>query len=149
MAPEARAHPRRRIIRYCTGWLGRRSALDALGCCYERWDVKVAADPDAALIATAPQSTTIAELNRLPAPPAPESRFDSRWRPVETTVYRVTGRASAIRHEADGDSHLVLRDDPARLIAEVPSTRCAEKSRFLSEESRLAKSPTSFDAAKW
>ncbi len=108
-------------------------APPALGCGYERWNVKVGADPDAGLISTGPHATTIAELDRLPAPPAPESRFNSRWRPVETTVYRVTGQVSAIRHERDGDLHLTLRDGLARLIVELPSPECAEKSRFLSK----------------
>jgi hypothetical protein len=105
-------------------------AAPALGCGSERWNVKVARDRDAARIATESQPITVARLGRLPAPPDPDRRESSRWRPVETTTYRVTARLTAIRHERDGDLHLILEDGPAHMIAEAPSSRCVGGSRF-------------------
>jgi hypothetical protein len=86
--------------------------------------------PDASQIATDPQPITVARLEQLPAPPDPDRRESSRWRSVETTVYRVTAHLTAIRHERDGDLHLILEDGPAHMIAEVPSSRCIGGSRF-------------------
>ncbi len=113
-------------------------AAPALCCGSERWNVKVARDRDAAQIATDPQPITVARLDQLPAPPDPDRRESSRWRPVETTVYRVTARLTAIRHERDGGLHLILEDGAAHpvsqrgasMIAEAPSSRCIGGSRF-------------------
>lgn len=105
----------------------------AIACGAERWPVKTAADPDAAAINPAPVAATVSQLGALPAPRDPDRREDSRW-PGETTVYRVTAQLTEIRHENDGDYHLVLRGaSGATMIAEAPDPACAAGSRFAAE----------------
>src|SRR5215469_18917912 len=60
------------------------------GCGLERWPVKDALDHDARKIDLSPRDSTIAYLTALPAPPTPSGRYDMRYAPVETTVYRIS-----------------------------------------------------------
>jgi hypothetical protein len=67
------------------------------------------------------RQTTIAALTALRAPsdlPATRLRLERR-------VYRVTARVTLVRHEADDDFHLVLRDSTGHhMIAESPLPGC-------------------------
>nr|MEA2797731.1 hypothetical protein [Phenylobacterium sp.] len=73
----------------------------------ERWNVKVANDPDAAAIDPNPRAATIGEMNALlPGPVDQGGRMQ-----VEKAQYTVKGYLSFFKHEADGDYHVVLTDE--------------------------------------
>jgi hypothetical protein len=55
----------------------------ALACGTERWAVKIGADRDAGAVDLTPEDTTIAALSDLRAPPKPDTREKSRFRPVQ------------------------------------------------------------------
>src|SRR5262249_14798270 len=71
------------------------------GCGLERWPVKDALDHDARQIDLTPRDSTIAELTALPAPPMPSRRYDTRYAPVETTVYRISATLVHISYTQD------------------------------------------------
>ena len=97
-------------------------------CGTERWQIKTASDAEAASINPAPQSSSIADLVRLPAP---SESGDTRSE-AEKYVYSVEaillGWKAETGEHGDRDYHLVLADpdNPDRtMIAEVPSSDCA------------------------
>jgi hypothetical protein len=96
-------------------------------CGFERQPVKVAADRDKALIDPAVRETTLAALTAISAPRRPEERYDARYRPVETTIWRVRAMLQEIGYfEEDGDYDLILTDNAGRtMIAEAPDPACA------------------------
>ena len=76
----------------------------------ERWNVKVANDPDAKLVDLNPVGEgSIAQINRdiLPGPVDSGGRMD-----VEKKEYTVSGFLSFFKHEEDGDYHVVITDRP-------------------------------------
>jgi hypothetical protein len=79
----------------------------------ERWNVKVANDPDAKLVDLNPVGAgSIAELNgKLPGPVDSGGRMD-----VEKKEYTVSGFLSFFKHEEDGDYHVVITDRPGDFI---------------------------------
>jgi hypothetical protein len=86
-------------------------------CGTERWTVKTLQDRPRLLRV---HTTTIRFLVGQPAPhPLPDTRL-----PFERHIYRVTAAVTLVRHEADGDLHLVLRDGSLHMIAESPSGDC-------------------------
>jgi len=100
-------------------------------CGTERWQVKTAADANAAAAlakAGAPVKATIEELVALPRPPAllqGQQAEASRTGPAEQTVYSVAATMVSVRHEFDGDYHLVLQGSSgATMVAEIPSPDC-------------------------
>jgi len=96
-------------------------------CGFERQPVKVAADRDAGLIDPTVRETTIAALTTIPAPRDPEERYDRRYMPVETTIWRIRATLRDISFFAeDGDYDLILADETGHtMIVEAPEPRCA------------------------
>ena len=100
------------------------AVADASPCGEERAAVKLGLDADARAVNTRPVDVSIAELTSLPRPRAISPT--RRAAPVELTVYRITGTITAVKHESDGDYHLVIADDAGHhLIVEVPDPSCA------------------------
>src|SRR5215467_3916772 len=97
------------------------------GCGLERWPVKDALDHDARKIDLSPRDSTIAYLTALPAPPTPSRRYDMRYAPVETTVYRISAALVRLSYaQDDRDYHLVVADATGRtMITEAPDPTCA------------------------
>ena len=105
----------------------------------ERWPVKTGQDPDRAkvgknIIAGADLGTgiveaTVEELISLPRPPGMEVATQDppqfqrvRNGVAEVTIWRVSAKIIAIKHEADGDYHLVLQGESgAQMVAEIPT----------------------------
>jgi hypothetical protein len=94
-------------------------------CGVERWPVKVVADQD---ITSYPQpmETTIATLSAIPAPANPDANQATRFTPTETTVFSLDATITLIKHEADGDYHMVVSDGAGHtMIVEAPDPACA------------------------
>jgi hypothetical protein len=100
-------------------------------CGIERWQIKTAADPGAEGVLTkanAPVKATVEELAALPRPSSGlqgEQAENARSTPIEQTVYVVTATMTSMKHEVDGDYHLVLQGSRgATIVAEIPSPDC-------------------------
>jgi hypothetical protein len=95
--------------------------VDLLGA---RWPVKTFRDADRGLVRLGSVTdSTVAELTRIPRPPAETISGRHRVPPQELTVYRVRARLRGVVGSGDGDLHLLLADlsDPSsRMITEVP-----------------------------
>lgn len=100
----------------------------AHACGKERWSVKVASDQAVASLYYTATPTTIGWLAALPAPPNPDAQQSTRFASVETTVFEVDAVMTLIKHEADGDYHIVLRDGSETMIVEAPDPACATDS---------------------
>lgn len=105
----------------------------------ERWPVKTGQDPDRAKVGkniiagvdlgAGIVEATIEELVSLPRPAGMEvatqdpPQFQSvRNGVAEVTIWRVSAKIIAIKHEADGDYHLVLQaDSGVEMVAEIPT----------------------------
>ncbi len=104
----------------------------------ERWHVKTGQDPDRAKVGknvvdgvdlgAGVVESTVEELGSLPRPPGleddkadPPEFQDVRDGVAEITIWRVDGQIISIKHEQDGDYHLVLQGTSGQqMIAEVP-----------------------------
>jgi hypothetical protein len=86
-------------------------------CGVERWTVKTLQDRPHLL----PVRTVT--LRYLVTRPAPASLPSTRLA-FERHVYRVIAAVTLVRHEADDDYHLVLRDRGQTMIAETPALNC-------------------------
>lgn len=93
-------------------------------CDAVRAEVRVAADVDAARIATMPLPATVESLRNFPAPrPLPQQH---RVDPVETTTYSVTATLLEYTGGGDDDRQIVLADEAGRtIIATIPGAPCA------------------------
>lgn len=108
----------------------------------DRWPVKTGADAGAHAVSAIVQPSTIGALTSIPAPRAPTSRVA----PVEMTVYAVPCTITLWKIEADGDHHLVLRDDAGRtMIAEIPDPQLVDASSPWRDQ--IAAVRAAFDAA--
>ena len=108
------------------------------GCgLFHRDTVRSATDAAAGTISFVPQGTTIAAL--ITAAPASGWPWAGRIAPVETTVWRLRARVTAITGPLDdGDYHLRLVDDAGhRMIAESVAPKCATGSPFLPQISQV------------
>ena len=106
------------------------SASSAFACGTERWPVKTGTDKDNQKIVLNPVDTTIFQLTDIQAPINPNIRKDSRYAPTELTTYRVNGKMTLIKHEKDGDYHIVIEDNKGRtMIIESADPSCANGSR--------------------
>jgi len=89
-------------------------------------------DRDSRLIDLSPTDSTIAYLTALPTPPTPSRRYDTRYAPVETTVYRISATLARLSYSQDRDYHLVVADATGRtMIAEAPDPACAAGSMLI------------------
>lgn len=96
-------------------------------CGVERWSVKTGTDAGARSINLNYHfPTAISRLDALTAPSSLPS--SSRVRPVETTVYTLTGTLLRYKEEQDSDYHLVLSDGQHTMIAEIPAPYCVGSS---------------------
>jgi hypothetical protein len=104
----------------------------------ERWPVKTGQDPDRAKVGknvingedlgAGIVESTVEELTSLPRPPGLEDESgdppefqDVRDGVTETTIWRIEAQIISIKHESDGDYHLVLQGPSGQqMIAEVP-----------------------------
>jgi hypothetical protein len=92
-------------------------------CGVERWSVKTGTDAGARSINLGYHfPTAISRLSALTAPSSLPS--SSRVRPVETTVYTLTGTLLRYKEEQDSDYHLVISDGQHTMIAEIPASYC-------------------------
>jgi hypothetical protein len=105
----------------------------------ERWPVKTGQDPDRAKVGknivndtdlgAGIVETTLEELISLPRPPGMEDassdppQFTSiRNGTTEVTIWRITAKIIALKHEKDGDYHLVLQGTSGQqMVAEIPT----------------------------
>jgi hypothetical protein len=105
----------------------------------ERWPVKTGQDPDRAKVGknliegvdlgAGIVESTIEELIGLPRPPGMEdaSRDPPQFNGVrngtaEATIWRITAKIIALKHEKDGDYHLVLQGTSGQqMVAEIPT----------------------------
>ncbi len=105
----------------------------------ERWPVKTGQDPDRAKVGknviagvdlgAGIVEATVEELISIPRPPGMEvatqdpPQFQSaRVGVAEVTIWKVSARITAIKHEADGDYHLVLQGESGnQMVAEIPT----------------------------
>jgi hypothetical protein len=105
----------------------------------ERWPVKTGQDPDRAKVGknviegvdlgAGIVESTIEELISLPRPPGMEDasrdppQFSSvRNGTAEVTIWRITAKIIALKHEKDGDYHLVLQGTSGQqMVAEIPT----------------------------
>lgn len=94
----------------------------------ERWPVKTGSDPDAAQVQDR-RSATVEQLVGLPRPtdmPVAQ-KFAAKYQnhraaPVENTIWRVEADLVALKLEADGDYHLVIKGATGQtMVAEVPN----------------------------
>ncbi len=102
-------------------------------CGVERWPVKIGADADFPANLLSPLPTTVAALSALPPPPNPDARRDSRFLPVEGTVFSLDATITLVKHEADGDYHIVVSDGSATMIVEAPDPACATGSKVATQ----------------
>jgi len=92
-------------------------------CGVERWSVKTGTDAGARSINLGYHfPTAISRLSALTALSSLPS--SSRVRPVETTVYTLTGTLLRYKEESDSDYHLVISDGQHTMIAEIPASYC-------------------------
>jgi hypothetical protein len=102
-------------------------ATRAIACGSELWALKTATDPEAAQISISPRVTTITELSGFAVP---HRRRGGRVT-GEFQVWRLERvRIVQVRFERDGDIHLLLEQDGARMVAEIPDPQCVTGSRF-------------------
>jgi hypothetical protein len=105
----------------------------------ERWPVKTGQDPDRAKVGKNVVNgndlgagivpTTIEELISLPRPSGladatkdPPAFKDVRANQTEVTIWRIDANIIALKHEADGDYHLVLQSGSgAEMVGEIPT----------------------------
>ena len=105
----------------------------------ERWPVKTGQDPDRAKVGkniiagidlgAGIVEATVEELISLPRPPGMEvasqdpPQFQSvRNGVAEVTIWTVSAKIIAIKHEADGDYHLVLQGESGvTMVGEIPT----------------------------
>jgi hypothetical protein len=105
----------------------------------ERWPVKTGQDPDRSKVGkniiagvdlgAGIVEATVEELISLPRPPGmevatqdPPQFMRARAGVVEVTIWRVAGTIIALKHENDGDYHLVLQGSSgATMVAEIPT----------------------------
>jgi hypothetical protein len=105
----------------------------------ERWPVKTGQDPDRAKVGknivngtdlgAGIVESTLEELISLPRPPGMEDatrdppQFTSvRNGITEVTIWRITAKIIALKHEQDGDYHLVLQGTSGQqMVAEIPT----------------------------
>lgn len=105
----------------------------------ERWPVKTGQDPDRAKVGknivndtdlgAGIVEATLEELISLPRPPGMEDatqdppQFTSvRNGITEVTIWRITAKIIALKHEKDGDYHLVLQGTSGQqMVAEIPT----------------------------
>lgn len=105
----------------------------------ERWPVKTGQDPDRAKVGknvidgadlgAGIVESTLEELISLPRPPGMEdaSRDPPQFTSVrngtaEVTIWRIAAQIIALKHEKDGDYHLVLQGPSGQqMVAEIPT----------------------------
>jgi hypothetical protein len=93
-------------------------------CGVERWHVKILTDPAASQINRTPITTTIATQNAFPEITVSE---DTTRMAFEEQVVTVSCTIVAFVREDDKDIHLIIVDNAKdSMIAEIPSTECAE-----------------------
>ena len=112
----------------------------------ERWAVKTGTDADVGKVDLAAPvvATTVEELQLAQRPPALDTGeaafYSKRVGPVETTVWQLSCRVTAVKLEADGDYHLVLQGDSGEtIIGELPCPQApfvASTSPFLADITR-------------
>ena len=118
-------------------WYSAARAADSPGT--ERWPVKTGQDPDRAKVGkniidgedlgAGIVETTLEELISLPRPPGMEDaaqdppEFTSvRNGVAEATIWRMVAKIIALKHEKDGDYHLVLQGPSGQqMVAEIPT----------------------------
>src|SRR5258708_1806256 len=97
-------------------------------CGMERWGVKVGTEAGARTVDPHPQETTVAQLGSLPVP-AGFNMNAARLAPNEFQTYVLRDVAiTTDKLETDGDYHLVLTENGATLIGEVPHPACVAAS---------------------
>jgi len=132
----------------------------------ERWPVKVASDPEAKDIdASHVIDISVADLNEVTPTDVIAGNDEFDRMEVEKKVYRVSGFLALYKMEPDGDYHLAVTDETARVtkggkksrptghsfVAEIPRPKCfagkrgqfPARSRFASE---IAESRSAFEA---
>ncbi len=93
-------------------------------CGVERWHVKILTDPAVSAIDWTPDTTTLAEQNSYPELSVSE---DTTRMAFEEQVVTVKCTITAFVRESDKDIHLIIVDSSQdSMIAEIPSTECAE-----------------------
>jgi hypothetical protein len=115
-------------------------------CGTQRWNVKTLQDADAAAIDfTKITDTTVHSMVSLPVPH--KLPRNGRFRPIETTVFRLHAIRLGYTWERDRDLHVII-SDPATgetMVAEIPAPECV--SRFKDEFAKARKYASSGETA--
>ena len=107
-----------------TATVSARRAENDHGCNARLKGLKTVSDPQQKLVNLHPKTTTVAAINALAQPhPTPKTRST----PFSRRVWRVWAQITEFKLEGDSDIHVVLYDDNAYLIAEMPATGCIPK----------------------
>jgi hypothetical protein len=86
--------------------------------------LKTLSDPQRKLVNLHRKGTTVTAINALPQPhPTPKTRSADFSR----RTWRVLAQITEFKIEGDSDIHLVLFDEGAYLIAEMPAAECLPK----------------------
>jgi hypothetical protein len=94
------------------------------GCNVRLKGLKTLSDPQRKLVNLHPRETTLAAINALPQPhPTPKTRSTDFSR----RTWRVAAQITEFKLEGDSDIHLVLFDQGAYMIAEMPAAQCLPK----------------------
>ncbi len=100
------------------------SASNEPECGVERWHVKILTDAAVSTINWTPTTTTIVAQNSFPEIKVSE---DTGRMDFEEQAVSIQGTVIAFKREDDMDIHLILVDTfQDSMIAEIPSTSCAE-----------------------
>jgi len=103
-------------------------ALALLLCGTERWAAKVLSDPAASQLNLGTKPTTIAAINALPQGCGKSGPERSG---IELQLYSLQGTVRVVKHEKDGDLHIVLDDAQGNsIVVESPNSTCSAPSRF-------------------
>jgi hypothetical protein len=100
--------------------------VGAASCGVERWPVKTLTDSDRGRVRFLAHPARVGYLGSL----APQPGGQSTRSPLEQRVYHVNGVLTRVKRESDSDYHLVLADEGASLIAEMPYVGCDAGARF-------------------
>ena len=106
--------------------------LAQAACGVELWEVKTLTDEDAPKVQLAPVASSIRELS---SRPRPHRRYRGARAVSERQVVTIEGDVIDVKHEQDGDLHVVLTDDQYVMIVEFPDPTCMEGSRVLEQAS--------------
>lgn len=98
----------------------RPTAVRQAACGEGLWSLKTLSDPRRNRVNLRPRATTVAAINSRPEP----ERTPTRRTAFELQVWQVTAQITEYKLMHDEDIHLILEEDGAYMIAEMPAADC-------------------------